>query len=144
MPLVYYRDNAYAPVPTGNAYAELTKIDPLLLYHAKWKYLSPTMREDAIVNASAQLNVMGFSGAKVSPTQPLKFPREYDETEGLFSYEGQDERLLEALAAQVEYNLSRTGIGVTSYSHGNESVTPRQDMICREALFALEPFVRDA
>lgn len=143
MALIYYRDISFAPVIAGNAYAELVQIEPLLAFHGKWKYLDTTAKEAAIVSASAQLNLMSFKAEKVNPLQAMKFPREFDESIGLFSYAGQDERLLEAVASQIEWNLNRVGIGMTSYQHGNESFTPRQETICREALFALEPFTRE-
>lgn len=143
MALTYYRDNVYAPVANGNSFANRAQIDPLLQFHPRWKYMDNTMKDDAIVAASAQLDIMSFNGDKVSPTQPLQFPREYNEDIGVFSKPEQDRKLVQALSAQVEYNLARAGIGVTAYSHGNESLTPRQEIICREAQFALEPYLRD-
>ena len=143
MPLVYYRDPAYIPIPTGNAYALLTQIDPLLVFHAKWLYLDTLMREDAIVNASAQIDIMSFTGEKFSAAQPLQFPRQYNETSGIFSIPEQDRKLVQALSAQIEYNLNRMGIGIVQYAHGNESMTPRQDIICREAQMSLGRYLRD-
>jgi hypothetical protein len=143
MPLVYYRDSAYAPVLAGNAYATLEQIEPLLAFHAKWRYLDTPAKESAIINASAQLDLMSYKAETVNPAQAMKFPREFGETAGVFSYAGQDERLLEATAAQVEFNLNRVGVGMVTYQHGNEAFTPRQEMLCREAIFALEPFVRE-
>jgi hypothetical protein len=140
MALIYYRDNAYAPVAGGNAYATRSQIDPLLQFHPRWKYLDDPMKDEAIIAASAQIDIMSYSGVKVSPTQPLQFPRQYNETDGVFAVEQQDRRLVQAVSAQVEYNLARAGIGMTAYSHGNESLTPRQEIICREAQFALEPY----
>lgn len=136
--LTYYRDAFYNPVPTGDAYATLAQIEPLVSFHAKWKYINDAMKEDAIKAASAQLDIMNFQGAKVDPTQNLQFPREYNETAGPFSREGQDRKLLQALAAQVEYNLNRAGIGVTAYSHGNESLSPPCKYCIRPEIFAIK------
>jgi hypothetical protein len=140
MALTYYRDNAYAPVAGGNAYATPSQIDPLLQFHPRWKYMDNTMKDDAIVAASAQIDIMSFYGEKVSSSQPLQFPREYNQTEGVFAVQQQDRKLLQAVSAQIEYNLARSGIGMTAYSHGNESLTARQEIICREAQFALDPY----
>ena len=141
--LTYYRNGSYVPAPTGNAYATRAQIDPLLQFHPKWKYLPQAAQDDAIINASAQLDIMTFSGEKSDDTQPLQFPRDYDETSGPYSAAEQDRKLVQALSAQIEYNLNRTGIGQTSYSHGNESITPRQEIVCREAQMALEGYLRD-
>lgn len=141
--LVYYRNGSYVPQTGGNAYATRAQIDPLLQFHPRWKYLTDPAKDDAIVNATAQIDIMSFSGDKVDDTQDLQFPRDYGETTGPYSSAEQDRKLVQAVSAQVEYNLNRTGIGQTSYSHGNESITPRQEIVCREAQFALEGYLRD-
>lgn len=141
--LTYYRDASYNPVPTGDAYATLAQIEPLVAFHAKWKYINTTMKEDAIKAATAQLDTLIFQGGKVDPLQALEFPREYDATTGPFSRPVQDKKLLQALSAQVEYNLNRSGIGQTAYSHGNESLSPRSEIICREAMGALEAYFEE-
>lgn len=143
MPLVYFVDSSLNPVPGGNAYGELAKVDMALSYHAKWQYLTNAEKEDKIVHATSQLDSLDFKGAVVSGTQPLQFPRAMTEdTTGDFTVREQVRRLFRALVQQIEYNLNRVGIGMTQYSHGNESFTPRQDILCREALQSLMLYVR--
>lgn len=143
MPLVYFVDSSLNPVTGGNAFGELAKVDLALSFHAKWQYLTNTEKEDKIIQATSQIDGLDFKGSLVDPTQPLQFPRVMtDEATGDFTVAEQVRRLFRALVQQIEYNLNRVGIGMTQYSHGNESFTPRQDILCREALQSLMLYVR--
>lgn len=143
MPLVYFVDGNLDPVAGGNAYTTEPKLTPLLNFHPKWAILTAAEREDKIVEATAQLDTLDYKGKLFAPTQPLQFPRAMTEdTEGEFTREAQVRRLFRAVAAQVEYNLNRVGIGMVNYSHGGESFTQRQDIICREAQMTLGIYER--
>lgn len=143
MALTYFVDGNLDPVAGGNAYATEPNLSPLLNFHPKWAILTQAEREDKIVEASAQIDSLDFKGAVASPTQPLQFPRKMTEdTDGEFTRGAQVRRLFRAVAAQVEYNLNRVGIGMVTYGHGGESFTQRQDMICREASMSLGIYER--
>lgn len=143
MALTYFLDNALAPVSGGNAFSTKAKCDPMLNFNPRWQMANTTEREQFIMDATAQLDSLDFVGTVVSDTQPLQFPRTMStETTGEFTVANQVRRLFRALVQQIEYNLNRQGIGMTQYSHGNESFTARQDTICREALMSLSPYLR--
>jgi hypothetical protein len=143
MALVYFVDGALAPTSTGDAFATEARLTKLLNYHPKWAILTVAEREEKIKEATAQLDTLDYRGTLVSPTQPLQFPRVMtSDTTGEFTVAEQVRRLFRAVAAQVEYNLSRVGIGMTSYSHSGESFAHRQDIICREAQMTLGIYER--
>jgi hypothetical protein len=144
MAFTYFVNNSLAPVAGGNAYATKAKCDLMLNFHPRWQMATSTEREQLIMDATAQLDSLDYVGTLVSGTQPLQFPRVMStEITGEFTLVNQVRRLFRALVQQIEYNLSRQGMGVTQYSHVNESFTPRQDTICREALMSLTPYLRN-
>lgn len=143
MALVYFVDNDLDPVEDADAFGTVEAVDLHLSYHPRWMYLEDEEKEALIIAATAQLNALDFKGQLVEDTQALQFPRAMStETSGLFTRKEQVRRLFRSLVQQIEYNLNRAGMGMVTYSHGNESFTPRQDTIAREALQTLLPYVR--
>lgn len=143
MALTYFLDGSLAPVSGGNAFSTRAKCDPMLSFNQRWQMATPDEKDQMIVDATAQIDSLDYAGTVVSGVQPLQFPRTMSaDATGDFTVANQVRRLFRALVQQIEYNLNRNGIGVTQYSHVNESFTPRQDTICRETLMSLSPFLR--
>jgi hypothetical protein len=120
MPLVY----AFDTPATGNSYCTVADADKALIWSEKWKLMSPDDKEAWIIAASAQADRRPFFGEKSDPSNAMQFPRDFGTpaTDRVFGAEAQRRKLLNYCLAFLEYNLNRIGIGVTSYSIGDESI----------------------
>lgn len=133
-----------------DTYAELAAIDARMVYNVGWNTLAEADRENRIKAASLQIDDMMFHGIVKVQGQDMKFPRNFgshdfslfDAGDDVFDEENQERILGEAVRSQVEYEMNRRGIGATQFSSGSQSVTPRQDMLCREAKSLLAPYVK--
>jgi len=133
-----------------DTYATLSDIDALMVYNIAWSIIPTVEKENRIKAASLMIDNMMFHGLAKVVGQDMKFPRFfngfdfslYDTGDDIFNEDNQKRMLREAVRGQVEYDLNRTGIGVSNYSCGSKSGTPRQDMLCRESKGLLAPYVK--
>jgi hypothetical protein len=131
-----------------DTYVEVTTADNFLIADKSWQLLTdtnPQRKEDYLKAISAQIDAIEpeLYGTRVDTTdaQKMAFPRIYGytvQTTGPYSVAGQKTALTRAIIAQVKYELNGgSAIGATQIATGGETVTPRQDILCREAKIAL-------
>jgi len=120
MALVY----AFDTPATGDSYCSIADADKALIWSEKWKIMTESEKEAWIKAASAQADRRPFFGDKSDSGNAMEFPRNFGtpDTDRVFGIDAQKRKLKNYVLAFLEYNLNRIGIGVTSYTIGDESI----------------------
>ncbi len=146
MALVFFVDGNNDPVLTGDAYATVEQIDDVLSFNdcIAWPNLTLTEKEDKIKAMTRKIDdaYQTLYGEVFDVAQPLNFPRKGVGSSLAFGVDNQKAHLRNYIAAQIEYELLKQGIGVLQLSQGRESVVARQQITAREALASINRYRR--
>ena len=129
-----------------DTFALESEVNAYLTFNTEWQAFDTATREAWIQSISIRIDNLLYDGIKADSVQPMKFPREYStgnysQQDNVFDESEQIRSLIRAVSYQVEFDLNRNGIGLVNQSLGDASVTERQEVICRETLQVLMPYL---
>lgn len=129
-----------------DTFALESEVNAYLTFNTEWQAFDSPTKEAWIQSVSVRIDNLLYDGLVKVDGQPMKFPREYStynfgDNDNIFDESEQIRTLIRAVSYQVEFDLNRNGIGMTSQSLGDASVVERQEVICRETLQVLNPYL---
>lgn len=138
--LTYFVDGNFEPVVGGDTYAKLDDINLLMNFSERWSTLTETTKDLYLSEATLRINQLQVYGEKYDAAQPLLFPRQFNDTDAVFSLEEQAKRLLRACGYIIEHAVGRLPINITESTLAREMIIPRGQPMPREAKQALSPY----
>jgi len=140
MPLVLYTDT----------FLEVADADIRLDYDPCWSTKTLAEKEALLKAISFRMSDMTWWGTVKVVGQAMSFPRSFSVTtfdifetgENVFTEEMQEKRLRKAVLAWVVYSFSFAGTGLINYGVSDESITPRLELMPREAMAQISPYLK--